>query len=242
VAAPETAAPAPTLLQQFDKEKADAAKTPSAPDPEAPKDPAKELTKADPAKVEAKPAEPALPTGTPPAPAPVEYKYTLPETMQMDDAMRGEVHSAFDNFRANPSEGAQALINLHEKQMMEYAKFMDSEQRRIWNETRQDWAKQVKNDAELGGSGYQTTMGAVARMRDLFVAAKDRPAFEQMLLTTVVGDHPEFLRMLHQAARYYDEPALPPPNPRPPANNGQRPARRLRDIYDHTRSNPEGRS
>jgi hypothetical protein len=77
-------------------------------------------------------------------------------------------------------------------------------------------------------------------MRDLLVPEKHRPAFEQMLAATGVGDHPEFLRILHQAARLYDEPTLPPPNPRPPSGNGQRPARRLRDIYSQTRTNQEG--
>jgi len=236
-------APAPTLslLQQYDKEKAEAA---------AAKEPAAGATGAAAAteKPPEKPAEAAKPAEAPPAAAaaapepaaPFEYKYTLPETMKMDDGVKAEVHSAFDTFRTNPAEGAQALVNLHEKRMQEFAKFMDSEQRRIWGETRQQWANEVRSDPELGGSGYQTTMGAVARMRDLFVPEGRRAAFEQMLATTGVGDHPEFLRMLHQAARYYDEPGVPPPNPRPPATNGQRPARRLRDIYSQTRDT-EGR-
>jgi hypothetical protein len=118
---------------------------------------------------------------------------------------------------------------------------MADEQNRVWSETRQAWRKDTMGDAELGGSGYQTTMGAVARMRDMFVAEKDRPAFEQMLRTTGVGDHPEFLRMLHQAARFYDEPTLPPPNPRPPAGNGAKPGtRRLRDIYGQNRAERAG--
>lgn len=234
----QPAAPAPTLLEKFDKEKTDAeaAKAPAAAAAVKPAIPA------------AKPTEPAKPGEVPPkeaaaaaAPAPVEYKYTLPETIKMDDALKSEVHAAFDNFRANPTEGAQTLIDLHEKQMRDFAQFMDTEQRRVWAETRQGWAKKVLADPEIGGSGHQTAMGAIARMRDLLVAEKDRPAFEEMLRTTGVGDHPEFLRALHQAARYYDEPTLPPPNPRPPAGNGQKPSRRLRDIYDHPRSSADGR-
>jgi hypothetical protein len=192
-----------------------------------------------------KPAEPAKPAEVPPAPtaaaAPVEYKYTLPESIKMDDALKGEVHKAFDDFRANPAEGAQSLINLHEKTMRDYAQFLAQEQHRIFGETRQNWAKQVLSDPEIGGSGHQTAMGAIARMRDLLVPEKDRPAFEEFLRVTGAGDHPQFLKLLHQAARYYDEPTLPPPNPRPTKDNGQRPARRLRDIYN-PRSGADGRS
>lgn len=237
-AEPVQPTPAPTLLEKFDQEKAEAAKKDAK--PEADKTAEKPAEASKPTEAAAAPAAPAV--TSPVESAPFEYKYTLPETIKMDDAMKGEVHKAFDDFRANPTEGAQALLNLHEKQMQEFAQKMSDEQHRVWNETRQAWAKQVMGDPELGGSGYQTTMGAVARMRDLFVADKDRPAFEEMLRTTGVGDHPAFLRMLHQAARFYDEPTMPPPNPRPPASNGPRPARRLRDIYDQTRANAEGRS
>ncbi len=162
--------------------------------------------------------------------------------MKMDDTLRGEVHKAFDNFRANPAEGAQELVNLHEKQMRDYAQFLASEQHRVFAETRQSWAKQVLSDPEIGGSGHQTAMGAIARMRDLLVSEGDRPKFEEFLRVTGAGDHPQFLKLLHQAARYYDEPTLPPPNPRPPPGNGARPTRRLRDTYDHPRSNADGRS
>ena len=235
----EPAAPAPTLLEKYDAEKAASTTLPAVAEAAA-------TTKAAPAPAAA-PAQ-AAPAQAPPTQAapteatPVEYKYTLPETITMDDALRSQVHTAFDHFRANPAEGAQELVNLHEKQMQEFANYMDKRQRDVWNETKQGWAKKVLADPELGGSGYQTTMGAVARMRDLFVAENHRSEFEDMIRTTGVGDHPAFLRMLHQAARYFDEPSLPPPNPRPPQGNGQRPARRMRDIYDHPRSTTEGRS
>jgi hypothetical protein len=182
-----------------------------------------------------KPAEP-------PPLAAVEYKYTVPETMKMDDALKGKVHKAFDDFRANPTEGAQALVNLHEEQMKAYSQWLLDEQQRVFLETRKDWSKRIRSDAELGGSGYNTTGAAVARMRDLFVPPERRAAFDDMLRITGVGDHPEFWRMLHQAARYYDEGPPLETNPRPPPNNGQRPSRRLRDIYDHPRSSAEGRS
>jgi hypothetical protein len=237
----EPAASVPTLLETFDKEKADkeAAKTAEAKPAEPAEKPAEPAVKTPQAQAPDKPGD------APPAPvalAPVEYKYTLPETIQLDDALRTEVHSAFDHFRADPSAGAQELINLHEKQMRQFAEFMASEQQRIFKETRQNWQKQILADPEIGGSGHQTAMGAIARMRDLFVPEKERPAFDEFLRATGAGDNPAFMKMLHQAARYYDEPTLPPANPRPTSTNGQRPSRRLRDIYDHPRSTAEGRS
>ena len=231
-AAAEPASAVPTLLEKFDKEKADA---------EAAKATAKAAEPKPQATEQAKPAEAAA-QATAPAPAPVNYEYTLPETIKMDDALKGEVHGALDAFRADPTKGVQGLINLHEKQMKSFAEHMANEQQRIFRETRQGWAKEILSDPEIGGSGHQTAMGAIARMRDLFVPEKDRPRFEEFLRVTGAGDHPAFLKLLHQAARFYDEPTLPPPNPRPAPGNGRRPTNRLRDIYDHPRSTSEGRS
>ena len=234
----QPASAAPTLLEKFDKEKSDAAAAKAKP---------AEAAKPD-AAAAAKPADAAKPAEAAPKPqeaatvAPVEYKYTLPDTIKMDGALKGEVHKAFDDFRANPAEGAQNLINLHEKQMRDFAMHMANEQQRIFAETRQNWAKEVLSDPEIGGSGHQTAMGAVARMRDMLVPEKERPAFEEFLRVTGAGDHPQFLKLLHQAARYYDEPTMPPPNPRPPPGNGQRPPAGCAISTRHTRSNAEGRS
>ncbi len=149
----------------------------------------------------------------------------------MDDATKTSFHSALDAFRADPAKGAQPLIDLHNTTMQQYADHLSQEQHRVWNDTRRGWVTETMADEELGGAGYQTSMGAIARMRDLLVPESRRAAFEQMLSTTGVGDHPEFLRILHNAARIYDEAPMPPPGPRPPADIGKAPGRGLRSLY-----------
>ena len=181
-------------------------------------------------KVEAKPVEPA----------PVEYKYTLPETLKIDDAIKGELHSALDAFRNNPGEGVQGLVDLHNKQMQAFAQETLRNQIKTFNDTRQGWVKEVMADPVLGGAGHDTAMGVVARMRDRY-ASSDRPgtpgyksdmdAFNQMLRITGVGEHPVFLKMLHRVGRDFDEPEAPLSTPRPPPDLGKRPPGRLRDIY-----------
>lgn len=235
----EPAAPAaePTLLQKHDAEAAAKAAKPAEPaKPEAAK-PA-EAKPAEPAKpVEAKPADAPKPEGEP-APAaepaalePVEYKYELPETIKLDDATRTSFHTALDAFRTDPAAGAQGLIDLHNKTMTDYAKSVADEQHKVWNDTRKGWQTEVMADEQLGGAGFQTTMGAIARMRDLLVPEGRRAAFDSFLQVTGAGDHPEFLRILHNAARLYDEAPMAPPNPRPAPNGGKPPSGRLRDMY-----------
>lgn len=226
VATPEIPAAEPTLLEKFEQEKAvlEAAKVPKPTEPA--KEPGKEAAAADPAKSADETKAPE-----PPPLAPVEYKYTLPETLKMDDALKGEVHSALDAFRSNPAEGAQKLIDLHAKTMQDYAEQLSRDQHTVFAKTRQDWQKEVMSDAQLGGAGYQTTMGAIARVRDALVPENDRAAFDDFLRITGAGDHPQFLKLLHRAVPYIDEPPQPPPNPKPPTGLGQKPAGKLRDLY-----------
>jgi hypothetical protein len=200
--------------------------------------------------VEAKPEEAKAETEAKteaPKPDPVEYKYALPDTLKLDDATRGEVHAAFDEFRANPVEGAQKLVDLHHKLMQQSAEHIGREQHRVFNEMRGEWNKEIMSDPVLGGAGHRTAMQAVARMRDFLVPKEMMAArkfddgsprlseFEEFLRITGAGDHRVFHRILHNAARYFDEPAQPPTEIKPPPDNGRRQAGRLRDLYNANR-------
>lgn len=227
----------PTLLQKFDAEQA--AAKPAEPAPAAkPEEPTKPAEPAKP--VEAKPADAPKPGEPKPeaaaavesaAPEPIAYEYALPDTIKLDDATKTSFHTALDAFRADPTKGAQGLIDLHNQSMQQYADGLVAEQQKVWYDTRRGWVTDVMADEELGGAGYQTTMGAVARMRDMLVADQHRAEFEQFLNTTGAGDHPAFLRILHNAARIYDEAPMPPPGARPTPDNGKPRGNGLRSLY-----------
>ena len=203
----------PSLLETFDKEKA------AAP-----------AQAAEGALQEAKPGEGNAPEAA--SLPPVAYEYALPETLKIDDALKGDIHKAFDAFRADPAKGAQSLVDLHERLRQQDAQNSLAEQYRIFNNTRREWVNEVLSDPQLGGSGHQTAMGAIARMRDQFVSEADRPAFEQFLRVTGAGDHPQFLKLLHNVSRFYDEPPLPPANPKPTPTNGLPPKRGMQSLYN----------
>lgn len=214
-----------------------------------PVEPIKAVEPEPPKPVEAKPPEPSLeppkPEPTPLVePAPVEYKYVLPETLKMDEALRGEAHKAFDAFRANPTEGVQGLIDLHNKQLTsfveDYKKQAERHQIEAFNSTRAGWVKEVQSDPLIGGAGHETAMGVVARMRDKFVSdgkpgsdeyKSDMDSFNRMLRITGVGEHPAFLKFLYRVGNDFDEPTAPGPPGKPPPDIGKRPPGRLRDVY-----------
>ena len=239
----------PTELETIGEKPAEPVKTEAKPgDPKAADKPAGDAKPPDAAPAEAKPAEP---------PAKVEYKYTLPETVALDDTLKGELHTALDEFRANPAEGAQKLIDMHVKTLDQFADNLRKQQRDIFAETNKAWHKEILADPQLGGSGYQTTSATVARMRDLLVSRQDlaprqnpdgtprMSAFQEMCRVTGVGNHPVFWRMLHNAAKYADEPQANhiPTELKPPPDIGRNPNRRrgAEILYDNPRSAPNGR-
>lgn len=147
-------------------------------------------------------------------------------------------------------------------------------QHRAFNNTRKDWAKKVMADPILGGAGHQTAMGAVARAREALVpAAMLAPRtwseadlksaglpeakakelagspriseFEEFLRVTGAGDHPVMLHIMHNAARYLDEPQAVdiPTDLKPPPDIGRDPTRRrgAQILYDNPRSQGNGR-
>jgi hypothetical protein len=231
VAVPAAPESPPTLLEKFDADKA--AKETKPAEPAKPADPAAKPASEAGASAKA-PDGGAADVGAdaaPAAPEPIAYEYALPETIKMDDALKGEFHTALDAFRTDPAKGAQGLVDLHNKAMQQFAEESLRNQYKVFNETRQGWQTDVMADPELGGAGYQTTMGAIARMRDMLVPEKNRESFNTFLKVTGAGDHPEFLRLLHNAARIFDEAPMPPPGARPPPNVGKAQGRGLRGMY-----------
>lgn len=242
----------PTLLEQAvaakaDDKPADAPAKDAAPAGDKPADkptqeakPEGEKPKDAKADGEPKPEDAAVDKPAEPAKVePIDYKYELPETLKMDDAIKGDVHSAFDAFRADPAN-PQPLINLHEKMMQQHDQRLRQEQWDHFNSTRKAWRDEVMADEAIGGSGHQTAMTAIAQMRDTFASSakpgtpeheSDLQAFDGMLRATGVGDHPVFLKMMHRVSQVYAEPRLGPTDIKPaPVKQGGK------VLYDNPRS------
>lgn len=186
---------------------------------------------------EPKPAEPEVKPLVEQAVAPVEWKFELPSTLKADDARMTRFTGILDNILA-PKEGetsvhaGQRLLDLHSEAMTTYAEQVRADQIKAFNDTRAEWRKQVMADAQIGGAGHQTALGAIARMRDLTISDArpgtpqydaDAKEFNDFLRVTGAGDHPAYLRQLHRFARFLDEPPAPAAIPKPTPTNGIRP-------------------
>ena len=191
------------------------------------------------AKVEEKPTE-AKPDEVkqpePPKPGePITYTdFTLPEGLKFDDKRLSELKSTLSKYGLS-QEAGQELVSLHANVMKAYDAQTLANQHKAFLDMRKGWVNDAMADPEIGGAGFQTSLKAIARMRDLLVPEADRAKFDEFLSITGAGDHPAFLRLLHNAARYFDEPAAPAavgtPVPQRGKGNG-----RAQVLYDHPTS------
>lgn len=245
-AKPELSTDKPSLLESFDKDKKPAEAKPAAEAVEAPKVEA------------AKPAEPKLGEEIKPAaevkpePAPpVEYTLTVPETIKGDDPRMADFTAALREANLPAELGSTIgtkLLAMHADTMQAYADLVAAQQHKVFNDTRKTWNDQVLADPIIGGSGHVTAMTAIARTRDTLVsdAAPGTPqydadfkAHEDFMRITGAGDHPIYLKMLHRAARYVDEPQARdiPAGIMPTPTNGANPnASRASKLYTHPTS------
>lgn len=196
---------------------------------------------------DAKPGDKAAekPADAKPADAPIAYEFKFPETIKAEPGAVGELTKLFGEAKVAP-EVAQKIVDIGTGAMQRYTDHLASEQHRVFGEMRADWRKNVMGDEQIGGSGHQTAMKAIARMRDSFVSTakagteqylSDMKGFNDFLRITGAGDHPAFLKMLHNVARRFDEPAIPGDAGKPPPGNGKPPkASRRSGLYDHPRS------
>lgn len=190
----------------------------------------------------------------------VPYEWELPATLKAEPERIAAFNDILNEAKLPAELGKEVgkkLLGLHDQAMTRYDEAQKAEtlrnQHAAFNAMRDGWNTDILKDEEFGGAGHATATKAVARARDALVSSAkpgskqyqaDYQAMETFLRITGAGDHPVFWRILHNAARFIDEPQIEdiPKNPRPVATNGRAPGSFKDAMYDNPRSNPNGRS
>lgn len=171
-------------------------------------------------------------------PEPLVYEPpTLPDGVTLNDARI----AAFDGIIGQhqvPPEARQQLVDLYVEERRGWEQDALKSQHQAFANTRKTWREQIQGDEELGGAGMETTQAAAMHMIDQFVAPAHRPAFEQMLVVTGAGDHPEMVRFLANVSKKFGVAPVPvvPAGPAPDRGGGAGRGRRMRDMYDNPTS------
>lgn len=140
----------------------------------------------------------------PAAVKPGEYQdFKLPDGVEMDKDSLGKATGVFKSLTGPPTqEQAQTLIDIYTENAQKFAQNMVKQQYDKYIETRVSWQQQVKDDAELGGSKFQSTMANVAKARDFFLRdPAHRKDFADAMELTGAGDHLAQIRFMNAVGK-----------------------------------------
>lgn len=192
-----------------------------------------------------KPAEPAAeakPGEEAPAVAvePIKYEAPmLPDGISLD----GERLAGFDTMLGQAGvapELRQSLIDMHVAERKAWEDGLIQHWHDSFAETRKGWQKEARADPEIGGAGFQTSVGAANRMIALFFPDQgERDRYIASLNAMGGSDNAEVIRAWVRVARKFDEPAPAPAPQNAPPDIHRRPANgraQASDFYDHTSS------
>jgi hypothetical protein len=171
-------------------------------DPAKPADPAApaaDPTKAvDPAADPTKPADPPKePDAKPASKAPEKYEFKAPEGLELNEALTAEFEPVLRGLDLTQEQADQLLA--FAPKLIEPAvdaaitQTLDS----LGYAGCKDWAAQVQADKELGGEKLAQTMGVVNKALNTFAT----PGLQKLLKTTVLGNHPELVRLFHRIGK-----------------------------------------
>lgn len=162
-------------------------------------------------------------------PLPTYEPFKLPDGVQFDDERVGEFNGVLGEFEnriaGDPAQAhtimqemGQRMVDLYVREITELRERSARLQHEHWERTRQDWASQFREDADLGRNQQQTTLARCGAMLDRYgsVMGKEREqAVRDVLTMTGAGDHPEIIRLLHWASTFAVEQPRPVAAPVP---------------------------
>lgn len=136
------------------------------------------------------------------APAPVEYKFTAPEGVTLDQGLLDQFTPLAKEMGLKP-EQAQQLVNLYAKAQQDAAKAYEQSVQQM----EAGWRDAMKNDPVYGGPKYEATVAdakkAVARfeaeIRD--PSTPDATPLKDFFNETGVGSHPVMVKLMASIGR-----------------------------------------
>lgn len=235
VATPETVAASPVTVE------------PVAPAVEPTPTPATEAASAESTPAEKppeKPAEPITPkpsllatageedAASPEAPQQPAYEFEpfqLPEGLTLAEEEVGKFQSVLVDPELTPQQRGQQMIDMYVTEMQR----LQRNQYDVFERTREGWREQFFSDPELGGNRQETTLRACAAIRDRFAGTGEhRREFIEAINNTGIGDHPAFIRFMHNIAKVYGEGRPVVPTQAMPLTPPSRVARRYQNTPD----------
>lgn len=134
-----------------------------------------------------------------PAALPEKYDLTPPEGLEINDEVLAEVDPVFRELNLS-NEQANRVLSLAGP----FAQRLEQAQTDAFMATATAWAKEAKNDPDIGRANWAETEGLVAKALDRF-GAPEGSDFRKLLNDTKLGNHPEMIRMFRKIGEAMSE-------------------------------------
>jgi hypothetical protein len=115
------------------------------------------------------------------AEAPVEYAFSVPEGVTLDEEIGNELKEFAKERKMSP-EDAQKLLDLGVKQRLKEAE--------TFQKQRDEWRENIRTDKDIGGEKLEASLSLAKRVVDTF----GTPGAQELLNNSWMGDHPELVK------------------------------------------------
>lgn len=173
-----------------------------APQEAAPAEPAKTTLLTESEKLaEAKPAEKSAEPEKPAELPPVTYEpFTLPEGVTMGGDRLDAFRAVLGEQRVDQAH-AQKLVDMHVAEVMQAQAAWREQQSKAWIDANAGWIEQAKNDPEIGGNRFETSLTAAKTLLgQLMRTPEEKAELQQVLSMTGAGNHPIIIKAFARAA------------------------------------------
>lgn len=137
-------------------------------------------------------AEPKAEEATAKVEAPESYEFVMPEGVEIDEQAAGEFSEIAKELKL-PQDQAQKLVDLYAKRVQG--------QLETHKATVESWATAVKADKEIGGDKLPESLSTARKAVETF----GTPELKNLLNTTGLGNHPEFVKLMYRAGKAISE-------------------------------------
>lgn len=121
----------------------------------------------------------------------------LPEGLEVSDAMMEKFLGVMNDQTMDPVTRAQALVDLQ----AEAAKEASEKNAELWRDTQEQWVNEVRNDKDIGGEKFQSTIDRVSKLVDQYGSEELRDVFA----LTGAGNNVHVIKFLNKIAAVLTE-------------------------------------
>jgi hypothetical protein len=125
----------------------------------------------------------------------VNYDFKMPENMQLDEELAGELKE-FAKEKNLSAEEAQKLVDLGVK--------MREKEASAYQDVQKQWVEQIKADQEIGGAQLEENIAVAKKALDAF----GTPELKGLLNSTGFGNNPEVVRAFYKIGKAISEDKL----------------------------------